>query len=125
MPNGKEFFSAISVMKILTLVLTNSLGNYKCTYLKSMDMDGRTFVKKFVYIWGFFHYTIMLLHNHTYGIRLLKFYIFIILIIFVVFSKTWKSSKKKYMKETPPLLKATIKTKSRNTRMNGYFQTEF
>uniref|UniRef100_A0A8W8JAN4 Lipoxygenase domain-containing protein n=1 Tax=Magallana gigas TaxID=29159 RepID=A0A8W8JAN4_MAGGI len=47
MPNGKEFFSAISVMKILTLVLTNSLGNYKCTYLKSMDMDGRIFVKNF------------------------------------------------------------------------------
>lgn len=47
MANGKEFFSAISVMKILTLVLTNSLGNYKCTYLKSMDMDGRIFVKNF------------------------------------------------------------------------------
>lgn len=47
MPNGKEFFSAISVMKILTLVLTNSLGNYKYTYLKSMDIDGRIFVKNF------------------------------------------------------------------------------
>lgn len=47
MPDGKEIFSAIQVMKILTLVLTNSLGNYKWSYLKQMDAEGRTFVQNF------------------------------------------------------------------------------
>lgn len=49
-PNGDEMFAAIKVMKILTLVLTNSLGNYEWTYLKQMDDEGRTFVHKKVYI---------------------------------------------------------------------------
>lgn len=124
MPNGKEFFSAISVMKILTLVLTNSLGNYKYTYLKSMDIDGRIFVKKFVYV-CFIHSNIKLQHNNTNDLRLSKFHVFIILIIFVVFSQTYKSFKTKYMKETPPLLKTTTKTKSRDIPMNGYFQRGF
>lgn len=39
-------FAAVKVMKILTLVLTNSLGNYEWTYLKQMDDEGRTFVHK-------------------------------------------------------------------------------
>lgn len=46
MPNGDEMFSAIKVMKVLTLVLTNSLGNYEWSYLKEMDDEGRTFVQK-------------------------------------------------------------------------------
>lgn len=48
MPTGREMFSAIFVMKILSLVLTKSLGNYKTSYLKSMDNEGRSFVRKFV-----------------------------------------------------------------------------
>lgn len=48
MPTGSEMFSAILVMKILSLVLTNSLGNYKSSYFKSMDNEGRSFVRKFV-----------------------------------------------------------------------------
>lgn len=40
-------FSAIKVMKILTLVLTDSLGNYKWSYLKQMDDEGWTFVQNF------------------------------------------------------------------------------
>lgn len=46
-PNGDEMFAAVKVMKILTLVLTNSLGNYEWTYLKQMDDEGRTFVHNF------------------------------------------------------------------------------
>lgn len=48
MPTGNEMFSAITVMKVLTLVLTNSLGNYKSSYLNTMDNEGRCFVRKFV-----------------------------------------------------------------------------
>lgn len=47
MPTGSEMFSAILVMKILSLVLTNSLGNYKSSYFKSMDNEGRSFVRNF------------------------------------------------------------------------------
>lgn len=47
MPTGNEMFSAITVMKVLTLVLTNSLGNYKSSYLNTMDNEGRCFVRKF------------------------------------------------------------------------------
>lgn len=47
MPSGSEMFSAITVMKILTLVLTNSLGNYPSNYLEQMDNEGNTFVRNF------------------------------------------------------------------------------
>lgn len=47
MPNGYEMFSAIAVMKVLTLVLTNSLGSYESSYLNAMDNEGRSFVRKF------------------------------------------------------------------------------
>lgn len=48
MPNGYEMFSAIAVMKVLTLVLTNSLGSYESSYLNAMDNEGRSFVRKLV-----------------------------------------------------------------------------
>lgn len=47
MPTGKEMFGTIKVIKMLTLALTNSLGNYKWYYLNQMDDDGRTFVQNF------------------------------------------------------------------------------
>lgn len=47
MPNGKQMFSAITVMKLLTLVLTNSLGNYQSSYRNQMDNEGRIFVRNF------------------------------------------------------------------------------
>lgn len=54
LPDGKHIFSAIQVMKILTLVLTNSLGNYHWSYLNEMDDEGRAFVQKLVL---YFKYT--------------------------------------------------------------------
>lgn len=48
MPTGNEMFSAITVMKVLTLVLTNSLGNYESSFLNAMDKEGRSFVRKLV-----------------------------------------------------------------------------
>lgn len=50
----KHIFSAIQVMKILTLVLTKSLGNYHWSYLNEMDDEGRAFVQKLVL---YFKYT--------------------------------------------------------------------
>lgn len=47
LPDGKHIFSAIQVMKILTLVLTKSLGNYHWSYLNEMDDEGRAFVQNF------------------------------------------------------------------------------
>lgn len=47
LPTGNEMFSAITVMKVLTLVLTNSLGNYESSFLNAMDKEGRSFVRKF------------------------------------------------------------------------------
>lgn len=47
MPTRKETFSTIAIMKILTLRLTNSIGNYENHYLQAMDSHGRTFVQKF------------------------------------------------------------------------------
>lgn len=44
MPSRKEMFSTIKIMKVLTLVLTNSLGNYEDVYMRAMDTDGRNFV---------------------------------------------------------------------------------
>lgn len=48
MPTGNEMFSAITIMKVLTLVLTNSLGNYESSFLNAMDKEGRSFVRKLV-----------------------------------------------------------------------------
>lgn len=47
LPTGNEMFSAITVMKVLTLVLTNSLGNYESSFLNAMDKEGWSFVRKF------------------------------------------------------------------------------
>lgn len=44
MPTREEMFSTIKIMKILTLVFTNSLGNYEDVYMREMDTDGRNFV---------------------------------------------------------------------------------
>lgn len=40
MPTRKETFSTIAIMKILTLRLTNSIGNYENHYLQAMDSHG-------------------------------------------------------------------------------------
>lgn len=48
MPTGSEMFSAIIEMKVLTPVLTNSLGSYESSYLNAMDNEGRSFVRKFI-----------------------------------------------------------------------------
>lgn len=47
MPTRRETFSTIKIMKVLTLSLTNSLGNYDKKYLLAMDVQGRSLVKKF------------------------------------------------------------------------------
>lgn len=47
MPSRKEMFSTIKVMKVLTLALTNSLGNYEDVYMRAMDTDGRNFVEAY------------------------------------------------------------------------------
>uniref|UniRef100_A0A8W8JFB5 Lipoxygenase domain-containing protein n=1 Tax=Magallana gigas TaxID=29159 RepID=A0A8W8JFB5_MAGGI len=47
MPTGKELFYIIGAKRTGTQVLTNSLGNYEDSYLKTMDSDGKAFVKKF------------------------------------------------------------------------------
>lgn len=47
MPTRNETFSTIAIMKILTLRLTNSIGNYENHYLQAMDSNGRAFVQKF------------------------------------------------------------------------------
>lgn len=44
MPTREEMFSTIKIMKVLTLVFTNSLGNYEDVYMREMDTDGRNFV---------------------------------------------------------------------------------
>lgn len=48
MPTGKELFYIIGAKRTGTQVLTNSLGNYEDSYLKTMDSDGKAFVKKCV-----------------------------------------------------------------------------
>lgn len=50
MPTRDEPFSTIAIMKILTLRLTNSIGNYENHYLQAMDSNGRAFVQKYIYI---------------------------------------------------------------------------
>nr|XP_034335051.1 arachidonate 8S-lipoxygenase-like [Crassostrea gigas] len=47
MPSRKEMFSTIKIMKVLTLVLTNSLGNYENVYTRAMDSFGRNCVAAF------------------------------------------------------------------------------
>ncbi|XP_034335051.2 polyunsaturated fatty acid lipoxygenase ALOX8 [Magallana gigas] len=47
MPSRKEMFSTIKIMKVLTLVLTNSLGNYESVYTRAMDSFGRNCVAAF------------------------------------------------------------------------------
>uniref|UniRef100_A0A8W8JAT5 Lipoxygenase domain-containing protein n=1 Tax=Magallana gigas TaxID=29159 RepID=A0A8W8JAT5_MAGGI len=47
MPTREEMFSTIKIMKVLTLVFTNSLGNYEDVYMREMDTDGRNFVAAF------------------------------------------------------------------------------
>lgn len=47
MPSRKEMFSTIKIMKVLTLVLTNSLGNYENVYTRDMDTFGRNCVAAF------------------------------------------------------------------------------
>uniref|UniRef100_A0A8W8JC54 Lipoxygenase domain-containing protein n=1 Tax=Magallana gigas TaxID=29159 RepID=A0A8W8JC54_MAGGI len=44
MPSRKEMFSTIKIMKVLTLVLTNSLGNYESVYTRAMDRFGKNCV---------------------------------------------------------------------------------
>lgn len=122
MPTGNEMFSAITVMKVLTLVLTNSLGNYKSSYLNTMDNEGRCFVRKFV---SSFQINIK---NHKRGSSCICNCIgcaYIIVVILVGFRKIWQSSKKKLIKETPPLLQATKRMMFKNIRMSGFFQKRF
>lgn len=47
MPSRKEMFSTIKIMKVLTLILTNSLGNYENVYTRDMDTFGRNCVAAF------------------------------------------------------------------------------
>nr|XP_034335053.1 allene oxide synthase-lipoxygenase protein-like [Crassostrea gigas] len=47
MPSRKEMFSTIKIMKVLTLVLTNSLGNYESVYTRAMDRFGKNCVAAF------------------------------------------------------------------------------
>ncbi|XP_048771099.2 arachidonate 12-lipoxygenase, 12R-type-like isoform X2 [Ostrea edulis] len=47
MPTGHQVFSTVKIMKVLTTVLTNSLGNYESVYLNAMDNIGRGFVENF------------------------------------------------------------------------------
>lgn len=49
MPTRRETFSTITIMKVLTLSLTNSLGNYDNKYLMAMDDAGRNFVNQYVF----------------------------------------------------------------------------
>lgn len=44
MPSRKEMFSTIKIMKVLRLVLTNSLGNYESVYTRAMDSFERNCV---------------------------------------------------------------------------------
>nr|XP_022293685.1 arachidonate 12-lipoxygenase, 12R-type-like [Crassostrea virginica] len=46
-PTKREMLSTIKIMKVLTLCLTNSLGDYEKVYLNKMDESGRTFVQSF------------------------------------------------------------------------------
>lgn len=64
MPTRKETFSTIAIMKILTLRLTNSIGNYENHYLQAMDSHGRAFVQKYIYIYLFILYQIYILCQH-------------------------------------------------------------
>lgn len=50
---------------------------------------------------------------------------YIIVVILVGFRKIWQSSKKKLIKETPPLLQATKRMMFKNIRMSGFFQKRF
>ena len=45
-PTKREMLSTIKIMKVLTLCLTNSLGDYEKVYLNKMDESGRTFVQR-------------------------------------------------------------------------------
>ncbi|XP_056015729.1 allene oxide synthase-lipoxygenase protein-like [Ostrea edulis] len=47
LPTGKEFFSTIRMMKLLTTVLTNNLGNYEKEYMNAMDKDAQRIVQNF------------------------------------------------------------------------------
>lgn len=47
MPTRNETFSTIAIMKLFTLPLTNSIGNYENHYLNAMDSNGRAFVQNF------------------------------------------------------------------------------
>lgn len=47
MPTRRETFSTIKIMKVLTLSLTNSLGNYDSKYLTAMDDAGKNLVNQF------------------------------------------------------------------------------
>lgn len=46
MPTRRETFSTIKIMKVLTLSLTNSLGNYDSKYLSAMDDAGKNLVNQ-------------------------------------------------------------------------------
>jgi hypothetical protein len=48
LPTGKEFFSTIKIMKLLTTVLTNNLGNYEKEYMNALDKDAQRVVQKYV-----------------------------------------------------------------------------
>ena len=43
-PTKQEMLPTVKIMKVLTLRLTKSLGDYEKKYLDAMDNDGRGFV---------------------------------------------------------------------------------
>ncbi|XP_061193372.1 allene oxide synthase-lipoxygenase protein-like [Saccostrea echinata] len=47
LPTKREFFSTVKIMKVLTTVLTNNLGQYEKEYMQAMDTKGREAVKRF------------------------------------------------------------------------------
>lgn len=49
MPTRREMFSTIKIMKVLTLSLTSSLGNYDNKYLMAMDAAGQLLVAQYVF----------------------------------------------------------------------------
>lgn len=49
MPTRRETFSTIKIMKVLTLSLTSSLGNYDDKYLSAMDAAGIASVAMYVF----------------------------------------------------------------------------
>lgn len=49
MPTRRETFSTIKIMKVLTLSLTSSLGNYDNKYLMAMDDAGQQLVAQYVF----------------------------------------------------------------------------